>query len=62
MENLNIMDLYLAGLQNYVTNDGLMNQNDLYTFQQLGGMEATYYKKYLKYREKYLILKQQSNL
>ncbi len=57
LDNLDVIDKFLAGLQNFVQADGLMNQNDLYTFQQLGGQEDKYYRKYMKYRHKYLALK-----
>ena len=56
ISNLQIMDVYLASLQNYLQNDGLMNSNELYSFQQLGGNDP-YYSKYLKYKKKYTQLK-----
>ncbi|VVU95437.1 hypothetical protein CPAV1605_1188 [seawater metagenome] len=59
LHNLNVMDIFLAGLQNFIQSDGLMNQSDLYSFQQLGGMDKIYYQKYLKYRQKYMNLKNQ---
>ena len=50
ISNLQIMDVYLASLQNYLQNDGLMDSNNLYSFQQLGGQDP-YYLKYLKYKK-----------
>ena len=50
--NLELMDDFLASLNNYIQKDGLIEENNIYNGKQLGG--DIYYNKYLKYKIKYI--------
>jgi len=52
INNLELMDDFLASLNNYIQKDGLIEESNIYDAKQLGG--NNYYNKYLKYKNKYI--------
>jgi hypothetical protein len=52
INNLELMDDFLASLNNYIQKDGLIEESNIYDAKQLGG--NNFYNKYLKYKNKYI--------